>query len=41
MDLTDAIGDSGRPLDSHLAHTTQAVNTKILSLKNKRATVKR
>ena len=39
MDGTGAIGDGGRPLDS--AHATQAVSTKIVSLKNKRAAVKR
>ncbi|XP_068690821.1 tropomyosin Mac r 1.0101-like [Montipora foliosa] len=39
MDLTEAIGDGGRPLDS--THTTQTVSTKIESLKNKRAVVKR
>ena len=41
MDSTEAIGDGGRPLDSHSAHRTQTVGTKIMSLKNKRATVKR
>ena len=41
MDSTEAIGDGGCPLDSHSAHTTQTVSTKIMSLKNKRATVKR
>ena len=39
MDGTEAIGDGGRPLDS--AHVTQTVSTKIVSLKNKRAAVKR
>ena len=41
MDSTEAIGDGGRLLDSHSAHTTQTVSTKIMSLKNKRANVKR
>ena len=39
MDGTEVIGDGGRPLDS--AHATQTVSTKIVSLKNKRAAVKR
>ena len=39
MDLTEAIGDGGCPLDS--THTTQTVSTKIVSLKDKRAVVKR
>ena len=39
MDATEAIGDGGRPLDS--AHATQTVSTKIMSLKHKRAAVKR
>ena len=39
MDGTEAIDDGGRPLDS--AHGTQTVSTKIVSLKNKRAEVKR
>ena len=39
MDGTEVIGDGGRRLDS--AHTTQTVSTKIVSLKNKRAAVKR
>ena len=39
MDLTEAIGDGGRPVDS--THTTQTVSTKIMSLKNKGAAVKR
>ena len=41
MNSTKAIGDGGRPLDSHSAHTTQTVSAKIMSLKNKHATVKR
>ena len=40
-DSTEVVGDGGRPLDSHSAHTTQTVSTKIMSLKNKCATVKR
>ena len=39
MDATKAIGDGGRPLDS--AHATQTVSTKMMSLKHKRAAVKR
>ena len=39
MDLTKAIGDGARPSD--LTHKTQTVSTKIMSLKNKRAAVKR
>ena len=39
MDSTEAIGNSGRPLDS--TNKTQTVSTKIMSLKNKRAAVKR
>ena len=39
MDATEAIGDGGRPLDS--AHATQTVSTKMMSLKHKRAAVKR
>ena len=39
MDSTEAIGNGGRPLDS--AHATQTVSTKDMSLKNKRAAVKR
>ena len=39
MDATEAIGDGGRSLGS--AHATQTVSTKIMSLKNKRAAVKR
>ena len=39
MDFTEAIGDGGRPSD--LTHKTQTVSTKIMSLKNKGAAVKR
>ena len=39
MDFTEAIGDGGRPSD--LTHKTQTVSTKIMSLQNKRAAVKR
>ena len=39
MDLTKVIDDGGHPLDS--AHTTQTVSMKIMSLKSKRAAVKR
>ena len=39
MGPTEAIGDGVRPLDS--THKTQTVSTKIMSLKNKRAAVKR
>ena len=39
MDSTKAIDNGGLPLDS--AHATQTVSTKVMSLKNKRAAVKR
>ena len=39
MDFTKAIGDGGRPSD--LTHKTQTVSTKIMSVKNKHAAVKR